>query len=319
MKRIYKILLLVLVPLLVAVGVGIYSYHRYQNYFYGYYLQSAKYKDTEDLINRYMMYNDTHFQEYLKQDVVNEAGDDLFTIAVYREFDLAEKENEDDEDTYTMRYSFWVYNVDYENVYRTIPGYTDTKEHKFNGYLATFKIIIKDAADEDNVIELTLATNTNYAFKDYNFTGVGDTQKWQDGTKIQSGYVKWAEFDVSEYEITENVNFKVRAIDTEHANEDDGNYFNALEIDKTDFLTNVKKLNASANTYDGSEITAAYNGDFKAAGYVKYVITKWMWWECLIGLALTLVVTGSTVLVWQSEEAKEKKLQEKLAEKKNNK
>ena len=90
-------------------------------------------------------------------------------------------------------------------------------------------------------------------------------------------------------------------------------------MDKTDFLTNVKKLNASANTYDGSEITAAYNGDFKAAGYVKYVITKWMWWECLIGLALTLVVTGSTVLVWQSEEAKEKKLQEKLAEKKNNK
>ena len=317
MKRIYIIILVPLIPLLVAVGVGIYSYHRYQNYFYGYYLENAKYKDTEDTINRYMMYNDSYFQEYIKEDIKNENGDDLFTLAVYREFDLEDKEDESAEDTYSMRYSFWVYNVDYENVYRTIPGYDDTKEHKFNNYLATFKVIIKDAADEDNVIELTLATNTNYTFKDYNFLGVGDTQKWQDGTKITSAYVKWAEFDVSEYEITENVNFKVRAIDSQYPSEEDGNQFDAYESDKNDFQTSVKKLDTSAKTYNGSAITVAYNGDFKAAGYTKYVITKWMWWECLIGFALTLIVTGSTVLVWQSEDAKEKKLQEKIAEKKN--
>lgn len=314
MKRVYKLLLILVIPLLVAVAVGIYSYHRYTNAFYGYYLENAKYKDTEDLLNRYMMYNDTYFQEYLKKDVVSEDGKALFTLAVYREFDEVTDEN--DETTKTMNYSFYIYNVDYENVYRTIPGYTDTKEHKFNGYLATFKITITDAADEDNVIEENLTTNTNYAFKDYNFKGVGDTQTWQDGSKIKNVvYVKYFGLDVSEYEITENVNIKITCIDTQYASEDDTNFV-ALEEDRTDFFTSVKKLDEETKTYDGKELTEAYNGNYKAAGYNKYVIVKWMWWECLLGFALTLIITGSTALVWQNEDAKEKKRLEKLNEKK---
>ncbi|MBP5407941.1 MAG: hypothetical protein J6Y42_02260 [Bacilli bacterium] len=314
MKRVYKLLLIFVIPLIVAVAVGIYSYHRYTNAFYGYYLENAKYKDTEDLLNRYMMYNDTYFQEYLKKDVESEDGKALFTIAVYREFD--EVTDEDDETTKTMHYTFYIYNVDYENVYRTIPGYSDTKEHKFNSYLATFKLTITDAADEDNVIEENFATNTNYSFKDYNFKGVGDTQKWQDGTKITSAYVKYVDLDTSEYEITENVNIKVTCIDSQYPSDEDGNNFVALEEDKTDFFTNVKKLDEEAKTYDNKELTKAYNGDYKAAGYTKYVIGKWMWWECLLGFALTLIITGSTALVWQNEDAKEKKRLEKLNEKK---
>ena len=314
MKRVYKLLLIFVIPLIVAVAVGIYSYHRYTNAFYGYYLENAKYKDTEDLLNRYMMYNDTYFQEYLKKDVESEDGKALFTIAVYREFD--EVTDEDDETTKTMHYTFYIYNVDYENVQRTIPGYSDTKEHKFNSYLATFKLTITDAADEDNVIEENFATNTNYSFKDYNFKGVGDTQKWQDGTKITSAYVKYVDLDTSEYEITENVNIKVTCIDSQYPSDEDGNNFVALEEDKTDFFTNVKKLDEEAKTYDNKELTKAYNGDYKAAGYTKYVIGKWMWWECLLGFALTLIITGSTALVWQNEDAKEKKRLEKLNEKK---
>ena len=315
MKRLYKLIIILLIPLLVAVGVGIYSYHRYQNYFYTYYLDNAKYKDTEDLLNRYMLFNDTYFQEYIKQDVKNEDNKNLFTLAVYREFD--EIENEDEEKETTMKYSFYIYNVDYENVYRTIPGYSDEKEHKFNAYLATFKLKLVDKADEENVIELTFSTNTAYTFKDYNFKGVGDTQKWQDGTKITTAYVKWAEIDCAEQDITENVTLTITAIDSQYPSEDDGNNFEAYTAELTDFFTTTKKLDTESSKYDGKELVKAYNGDVKKAGYTKYVIAKWMWWECLIGFALTLVITGSIFIVWTSEEEKEKKLQEKLNEKKN--
>lgn len=314
MKRVYKLMIIFILPILVAVAVGIYAYHRYPNAFYGYYLESAKYKDTEDLLNRYMMYNDTYFKEYIKKDVTSEDGKDLFTLAVFKEFD--EIENEDEETENTMHYNFYIYNVDYENVYRTIPGYDDEKEHKFNSYLATFKLTITDAADEDNVIEETFAANTNYTFKDYNFTGVGDTQKWQDGTKITTAYVKCVSLDVSEYEITENVNIKITCIDSQYPLEEDGNNFEAFNEDKTDFFTNVKKLDTDKNTFNGEELVKAYNGDYKAAGYTKYVIAKWMWWECLVGFVLALIISGSTALVWQSENAKEKKLQEKMQDKK---
>ena len=314
MKRVYKLMIIFILPILVAVAVGIYAYHRYPNAFYGYYLESAKYKDTEDLLNRYMMYNDTYFKEYIKKDVTSEDGKDLFTLAVFKEFD--EIENEDEETENTMHYNFYIYNVDYENVYRTIPGYDDEKEHKFNSYLATFKLTITDAADEDNVIEETFAANTNYTFKDYNFTGVGDTQKWQDGTKITTAYVKCVSLDVSEYEITENVNIKITCIDSQYPLEEDGNNFEAFNEDKTDFFTNVKKLDTDKNTFNGEELVKAYNGDYKAAGYTKYVIAKWMWWECLVGFVLALIISGSTALVWQSESAKEKKLQEKMQDKK---
>ena len=314
MKRVYKLMIIFVLPILVAVAVGIYAYHRYPNAFYGYYLESAKYKDTEDLLNRYMMYNDTYFKEYIKKDVTSEDGKDLFTLAVFKEFDEIENENEETENT--MHYNFYIYNVDYENVYRTIPGYDDEKEHKFNSYLATFKLTITDATDEDNVIEETFAANTSYTFKDYNFTGVGDTQKWQDGTKITTAYVKCVSLDVSEYEITENVNIKITCIDSQYPLEEDGNNFEAFNEDKTDFFTNVKKLDTDKNTFNGEELVKAYNGDYKAAGYTKYVIAKWMWWECLVGFALALIISGSTAIVWQSESAKEKKLQEKMQDKK---
>lgn len=315
MKNLYKLIIVLLIPLLVAVGVGIYSYHRYQNYFYTYYLDNAKYKDTEDLLNRYMLFNDTYFQEYIKQDVKNEEGKNLFTLAVYREFD--EIENEDEETETTMKYSFYIYNVDYENVYRTIPGYSDEKEHKFNAYLATFKLEIKDEADEENIIEKTFSTNTAYIFKDYNFKGVGDTQKWQDGTKITTAYVKWVELDSTEQEITENVTLTITAVDSQYPSDEDGNNFEAYTTSLTDFYTSTKKLDKDTKKYDDKDLVEAYNGNVKKAGYTKYVIAKWMWWECLIGFALTLVITGSIYFIWVGEEEKEKKLQEKLNEKKN--
>ena len=84
MKRLYKLIIVLIIPLLVAVGVGFYSYHRYQNYFYTYYLDNAKYKDTEDLLNRYMLFNDTYFQEYIKQDVKSEDNKDYRSVLPVR-------------------------------------------------------------------------------------------------------------------------------------------------------------------------------------------------------------------------------------------
>lgn len=319
MNRIYKILLLVIIPLLIAIGVGVYSYYRYQNYFYTYYLDSAKYKDTEDLLNRYLMYNDTYFQEYLKEDIKNSEGKSLFTLSCVREFDETESEDDEDEVVTTMKYTFFIYNVQYENVYRTIPGYSDTKAHKFNSYLPTFKLTITDANDEDNIIEVTFETNTNYTFKDYNFKGVGDTQKWQDGSKITTAYVKWASIDTSEYTITENVNITIEAIDSQYPSEEDGNNFEAYNVDKTDFFTSYKKLDTENNKYDDKDVTVAYNGDVKKAGYFKYVFTKWMWWECLIGFGLAFIITGSTFVIWQDNEQTEKARKERLESKKSEK
>lgn len=312
MNRVIKIVLLIIIPVLVAAGVATYSYYRYQDFFFSNYMSKAAYKDTEDTIDRYMMFNDTYYELYDKKDVENEAGDDLFTIAIFREFGVTEE-------SVSMYYTLMIYNVDYENVYRTIPGYDDTKLHKFNNYLATFRLTITDAADEDNVISKTFSTNTNYSFNDYKFTGVGDTQKWQDGTKITSAYVKWAQVDVSEYTISENVKMEITCIDSQYPNDADGNNFKALTKDYTDFYTSTKKLDTTANTYNGKELTVCYDQNIKKAGYGKYVFANWMWWEALLGAALTLVITGSTVVVWQGEEKKELDRKAKIDAKKANK
>ena len=34
--------------------------------------------------------------------------------------------------------------------------------------------------------------------------------------------------------------------------------------------------------------------------YFKYALTRYIWWECLIALVLTLFVTGATVIVWNN-------------------
>ena len=71
--------------------------------------------------------------------------------------------------------------------------------------------------------------------------------------------------------------------------------------------------------YQGKEIKVGYNKDSSKAGYFWYAFTNHIWWQALLAIVLTLVVTGSTVLVWEAETKKEQEAQAKREKNKTNK
>jgi len=326
MNKIIKIVLLIIVPLLVAAGISVYAYYRYQSddmYFYRYYnIEQAEYKDTEDHIQRYFMYNASYYDKYYEKNVkVTDklSGEELagFKFVIYRWFDVDTYEDEDGEEqeSKNLKYVCLIYNVNYANVYHSIYNSND-KDNKFNNYLPIFKLTIvnQDDEDETSLQTFTFGSNTNYGyndFTDFNFTGYNGEKKWQNGEKIvtdqTSVEIQWLTLKAADISFDQTVNFKLKAFDQLHTSEDDKCFIVADEFEVADFYLTAKKLNTENGTFYGKELVKAYDEDVVAAGYNKYVFTKWIWWEAILAIVLVEVVTASTVIVWENENEKERK------------
>lgn len=331
MKKIYKIILLIIIPLLIAAGISVYSYQRYKSSFFEYYMSQANYKDAEDEVEQYLQFNSTYYDLWYSEDVKNDDGDALFTLGVYRWFDVVVTEDEDENEivTKTMKYYYVLYNINYGNVYYTLYNRTD-KDNRFNGYLPKFTLTLTDKNNDDNTITSSFVASsetgssdtsfTGHTFSDYNFIGYTDddgneTKKFYSGDKITTGTdVKWVIGSVSStYSL--NLNLVINATDSKDTSVDEDVY----EHDFSDYYVNVKKyLNEDSGIFVSKELNVGYDEDITDAGYAKYVITKYIWWQDLIAIVLTLFITVSTVIVWDSEAKAEAEKAEKIKNKQNN-
>ena len=69
--------------------------------------------------------------------------------------------------------------------------------------------------------------------------------------------------------------------------------------------------NKDDGKYEGKTLEVGYDQNIYEAGYAKYAIGKYVWWQALIAIVLTLVITGSTTIIWETETAKEKEANSK--------
>lgn len=314
MKKIYKILLLIIIPLLIAAGISVYSYSRYKTSFFGYYMNQSEYKNTEDRIDRYVKFYSSYYDVWYEEDVKDAEGKALFTLRIYRWFDVdvTEDDNGDEITTKSMKYLYALYNINYGNVFYTMYDRAD-KNNRFEGYLPTFSLVLTDKADEDRTTTIEFASKTDCTFEDYNYVGYTnddgvETKKYYSGAKISADTsVRFATVSV-DTTYTVNLNVVITSTDSKDTEVD----IDSFEHDFTDYYTNAKKLDIDTKSYMSKTISVGYDEDIADAGYAKFVITKYIWWEALIAIVLTLVVTGSTVAVWESEASKEAEKQAKI-------
>ncbi len=320
-----RILLIVIIPLIMAFLIGCYGYNRYKIQLPEYYVSSNEYKNTEQKIENYMRFYSDYYEELTDLEnsilgtdgfVENENGDKLFSLKAYRWYFL-----NDDKSLGAFSYVFVLYNVHYGNVYYTINK--DDPNAKFEGYLPVFELTITDFAgegDEDDLVYKTLfAYNSQHIIEDYNFVGTSkngeDTKKYETGATINSNTdTKWAMF-TADKEYSKNVEIKITATDGKYAENEDEDLVKAYTIDavkynETSFLNDMNLY--TEGKYNGVELTQAFGEDIKKAGYNKYVIGHYLWWEALIAFVLTLVVTGSVLIVWEGEITKENNKKEKV-------
>lgn len=321
MKGLYKILLLIIVPLLVAFGIGSFAYNNNTGYFLSWYIDDSGYKATEEEMEKYIdFYSDAYdvfytqevklFNEELNKDVK------LFDLTVYRWFEVDfDEDGQMIEKSIELKYSYVLTNVNYGNVYYSIYERSD-KQHRFE-YLPTFTINISDLGDENeeerDEEETTFADNSDVKLYDYNFVGYTEddgeeTKRTYSDVKISTPSTKWAAFPVNE-DFTSNVKVVISATDSQYPSEEDAT-IEVLTLEFDNYSQRAKDLSFNSETktfsFDGVEIEKGFDNDIYAAGYFKYAFKKVIWWQSLLALVLTLIVTGSTVIVWEAEAKKEK-------------
>ena len=75
-----------------------------------------------------------------------------------------------------------------------------------------------------------------------------------------------------------------------------------------EYLYNNKTIQDSKEIQESlSDFKKAYNTDIYAAGYTKYVVGRYLWWQVLLAVLIVEIVCGSFVLVWNVESSKEEK------------
>ena len=326
MKGVYKIILLVIVPLLIAFGISSFAYNNNVSGFVPDYIAEAGYKNTQGETEKYLEFYSSAYEKYLEKEIVNEEKNlKLFTLTVYRWFDFDLESDELDYKEVEYKYAYVLSNINYGNVYYSIYE-RDDKAHRFE-YLPTFKLTINDLSDEEDDQDTTatdFADNSDARLNDYNFVGYTndsgeETKRTYSGVRISTPSTKWASVKVDS-NFSANVEIVISATDSQFPSEE-GATIDVATIEVTDYSQRVKDLVLvdGIYKYQAKELVKGYNEDIKKAGYFGYAFTHHIWWQALIAIALTLVVTGSTVLVWEGEAKKEKEAQAKREKNKANK
>ena len=80
-----------------------------------------------------------------------------------------------------------------------------------------------------------------------------------------------------------------------------------MEFELEDFYNNKAIQDSKEIQESLSGFNKAYNTDIYAAGYTKYVIGRYLWWQVLLAIFIVEIVCGSFVLVWNAETSRDEK------------
>lgn len=325
-SKIIKMCIVVLIPLIAGAVIGTYAYEYYQVTFFDYYMDKASDDNTEERLVSYLEYinesleytnENEGYSFYIKENISNEHGD-LFTIAVIRGAEVKNEAYYNKKgtfikmvDNYYVTYYFAIYNVNYENLAKTLDP---TEEHKLvYTELPKLSIIIEDSTNDEKVIEVETTTVANVTGES-NLTVIYDygyaPKKDSNNKDLNSGnptsmryYVLDANGNLDNFSSSVNINVELNS----NWSGDDQAESEEIEIVTKDDFYNNKTIQDSDDLKKmiDDDFKDVYNEDIFAAGYTKYVIGRYIWWEVLITIILVEIVCGSFVLVWNAEEEKE--------------
>lgn len=319
LRKIINVLLVVIIPLLAAFAVGLYGYNRYDVAFTvkaekkGYYDSRIEEKNSESEILAYLDFYTSYYEEIYSNDVKSDStGKDLFTLKGYATYYQTYKED-GEVNTKTLNYMFFAYNINYGNLYKEI--YKNNK-NELGAYVPTLNVtfIDHDTIGTDSVKKKagTFAPINSVELIDHNW--VGYTK--EDGTKTQKNSnneritftdtigqnkyfanVKVATFSIDK-EYSSNLDLEISTTDPQYSSYDE-----STVVVSTISLQNIIQR-AKYFDINGANVKQGYEEDIYKAGYFKYAFGRYLWWEGLIALVLTLIVTGATVIVWNISDDK---------------
>lgn len=288
LRKLIILLIAILIPVLAATFIGIYSYNRYTPYYFDEYMEQAN-ETTYDKAHAFLKYTTDAYEKnaYYKEDVLK-GGETALTFEVYRAIEvITQKVDGKDVTTNRVYYHFAMYNINYTKLMEIKDP---TGEDKLtDSTVPQVYIKITDLNDNDNVKVISLGVPNNQLFiDDYSATPSKDYM----GNDFTNKYLRWVSFDGA-IDFSKEVKFEVLMSDKPD-DEFEALYYSVItEFEKNDF-ENV------LNNYEDFE--EGFNNDYKAAGYFTYILKTQLWWHVAIALVSTGFISFMFYVVWNYEE-----------------
>lgn len=313
MKKIIILIISILIPLIAAVAISLYGV----NYRY---VPSANTTvlseflsdmnrgivDCEGRIKNYRKMENYYYEEepILKKDINNEEGKRILTVAVYRNLCIYKPTANVEEKLKTL-FEVFVYNVNYDLVKSYFK--LDDMEIIEKAEMPTFTVTFTPTNGKEE-FTIELRNRSNVVIPDYDSVPEYANETTKTRNYVQSNVFREYETTNTLSTFSDDANITIKAsISVTNADKTT----TSIEADEPIVEEYIADFNHKGEEMDEKQLKVGYRESsvdetYKNAGYYKWLVKHYLWWEALIAFLLTGVITGTFYLVYVSEENSKK-------------
>ena len=313
MKNIIILIISILITLIAAVAISLYGV----NYRYVPSANTTVWSefrsdmnrgivDCEGRIKNYRKMENYYYEEepILKKDINNEEGKRILTVAVYRNLCIYKPTANVEEKLKTL-FEVFVYNVNYDLVKSYFK--LDDMEIIEKAEMPTFTVTFTPTNGKEE-FTIELRNRSNVVIPDYDSVPEYANETTKTRNYVQSNVFREYETTNTLSTFSDDANITIKAsISVTNADKTT----TSIEADKPIAEEYIADFNHKGEEMDEKQLNVGYressvDATYKNAGYYKWLVKHYLWWEALIAFLLTGVITGTFYLVYVSEENSKK-------------
>lgn len=317
MKKIVVLIISILIPLIAAVAVSLYSVNRYLpsantemvSKFYSYINEGII--TSEGRIETYRKMENYYYEKdpILKKDILDEDGERILTLAVYRNLCIYQPKADVDPTLKTL-FEVFVYNVNYDIVksYFKLDNMSIIEEADMPVFTVTFAPT--NGKDE---FSIELKNRSNVVIPDFASTPEYADNETKTRNYVQSNVFREYETSNTLSTFSNDANIKITATLT-IVNDDSST--TTIDADRDIVNEYIADFNHKGEEIDEATLEVGFresgvDDTYKNAGYFKWLLAHYLWWQALIAFGLTGIITGTFYLVFTAEEVNKKNYKKK--------
>lgn len=310
MKKIFVLIISILLPIIAGAAVAAYGYNvRYvpetNSAIAGEFVRDMNKGiiTSEERIANYRKLENYYYEEepIFKKDILNNEGERLFTLAIYRNLCIYQPSSDVEAKLKTL-FEVFAYNINYTKVkeYFVLDNMSIIEDAGMPSLKVTFT-----GTNDKATFSVNLTNRSNVVIPDYSSVPEFADEETETRNYVQSEVFREYESYTNMNKFTNDVNVKVEAYLTI---KNDDSTTTTIEAEKPlaeEYVVDFKHKGEEINK-DDLQIgyrDASVNKTYKNAGFNGWLFKKYVWWQALIGFGLAGLVTGSFVLMYLSEEA----------------
>ncbi len=270
----------------------------------------------EGRIKNYRIIENYYYSEepLLKKDYLNDDGERLFTLEIYRNL-CSYQPSAQVERTWKVMFEVFLYNIDYELIKDYY--YLDDMSVIDGAGNPQFKVTFTPTNSKDP-FTITLSNRSNVVIPDYNSNPEYADKDSKTRNYLQSMIFREYETSTTLSTFSNDANITITGIYTVTNSDSTTSEIAPTKPLAEDYISDFRHKGEEFST---DEFLPGFRqpsvkDTYKNAGYYKWILWHYLWWEFLIGFVLVGIVTLTYDIVYFSQAKADKEKEQGKKKKK---